>query len=122
METLKIKRNKAIELINTIKSKGHSFGVKFIKKNGETRTMLARMGAKPKYQRKTDKPYNAIEYGLLTVLDVNKTVSNRRKGSASSQAYRQINLNTLLCINYGGVSYELTGNEEHINAYKTNAL
>ena len=122
-KVVKIRRNKAIELLNEIKKQGHSFGVHFIKKNGEYRKMLARMGAIPKYTKKTDKnkPYNGIDYGLITVLDVNKTKA-ARVTKESAQVYRQINVNTLCCINYGGLSYQLIGNELDVKAYKSNAL
>ena len=117
----KIRRNNAIRLIKEIKSKGHSFGVTYIKKNGEERTMLARLGVKPNYEKKIEQAYNPIDYGLLTVLDVNKTRTARKvKKDETLKVYRQVNINTLCRIKYGGVTYFVIGNELDKNAYKSN--
>ncbi|MAH43964.1 hypothetical protein CL614_09675 [archaeon] len=78
--------------------KSNFFSVKFIKKDGNERTMLCRL--------KTDKwkgetrvtgsgmSYEPSNYDLLTVFDVNK------------EDYRMVNLNTLIELNVGGKKYE----------------
>jgi hypothetical protein len=61
--------------------KGEIFTVTFVKKDGTTRTMNARLGVK-RYLRGGDLPYNPLERGLLPVYDLQKN------------DYRIINLNT----------------------------
>ncbi len=118
---MNIRRNKAINLIKKIKSKGHSFGVTYIKKNGEERTMLARLGVQPNYEKKREQAYTPSDYGLLTVLDVNKTrVARKIKKDKDLKVYRQVNVNTLCRIKYGGITYFVIGNELDKNAYKSN--
>lgn len=120
--TIKLNRKGALELIDTIKSMGCSAGVEFIKKDGTLRKMLARFGVKPISPSKTGrtKAYDPKAYGFKTALDVNKTIAERKKsGNSEAQVYRHININTLCCINFGGVRYEVIGNELDRQAYQT---
>lgn len=63
-------------------SNGRLFWVIFVKKDGTTRRMLARLGVK-KYLRGGSLAYDPDKYGLLVVFDMQKC------------AYRMINLNTI---------------------------
>lgn len=79
------------ETIQTL-VKGKFFSVQFVKKNGEIRKMLARLGVK-KYLKGGQKGYDYDN--LLTVYDVKK------------KAYRTININTLMKIKANGKTIEV---------------
>ena len=80
-EAVRINRD---ELVQKIKdTKGEFFTVTFIKKDGTTRTMNARLGVK-RYLKGGELPYDAMSKGLLPVHDEQKDV------------YRMINLNTII--------------------------
>lgn len=68
------------------------FSATFIKKNGDKRIMLCRLGVK-KHLKGGSKGYDAESMNLLTVFDMKK------------KAYRTININTLEELNTGGKSY-----------------
>lgn len=87
------------ELIQKIKAtdprnsgKGEIFTVTFIKKDGTTRVMNARLGVK-RYLRGGELPYDPIAKGLLPVYDLQKN------------DYRIINLNTILSAKVGGQEF-----------------
>jgi hypothetical protein len=95
-EAVKINRD---ELVSKIKAtdprnsgKGEFFTVTFIKKDGTTRVMNARLGVK-KYLKGGELPYDPIEKGLLPVFDAKKN------------EYRMINLGTIISAKVGGVDY-----------------
>jgi hypothetical protein len=87
------------ELVKIIKTtdprnsgKGEIFTVTFVKKDGTTRVMNARLGVK-RYLRGGSLPYDPISKGLLPVYDLQKN------------DYRIINLNTIISAKVGGQDY-----------------
>lgn len=87
------------ELVQKIKAtdprnsgRGEIFTVTFIKKDGTTRVMNARLGVK-RYLRGGELPYDPIAKGLLPVFDLQKN------------DYRIINLNTILSAKVGGQEF-----------------
>ena len=91
METIKLK--KAKKLIET--SNGRIFSATYIKKDFSERLILARL--KTKYKSKTGRkaPYNAKEYNLLHVFDMQK------------KGYRTLNYNTLLKLSINKNKYKI---------------
>ena len=88
---MRVSRFKVIKIIND--THGKIFAVKFVKKNGATRMMLARLGVK-KNLKGGSNGANA-ENGLITVWDM---VAN---------GYRMVNLETPLTLKVGGKLYEV---------------
>jgi hypothetical protein len=78
------------DLIRT--SEGKIFSVRFVKKDGTERLMVARLGV-TSYLKGGTKAYDPADYDLITVFDMQK------------QAYRSINLQTIL---------DIKVNNEHI--------
>jgi hypothetical protein len=75
-------------------SKGKIFTVTFIKKDGSTRVMNARLGVKA-YLQGGKLPYNPEEKGLLPLFDI------------QIKSYRVINLSTINELTIGGKTYEV---------------
>ena len=72
----------------------HIFSAVFVKKNGERREMLCRLGVK-KHLKGGSLAYDAKGRNLLPVFDMQK------------EAYRMINVNTLLELKINGKKYYL---------------
>lgn len=70
------------------------FTVEFIKKNGESRIMNARLGVK-KYLKGGEIAYNPIDRGYLPVYDMQK------------KDYRMININSIQRLKFEGIEYEV---------------
>jgi hypothetical protein len=70
------------------------FKATFIKKSGEKREMIARLGV-TKHLKGGEKSYNANDFNYLTVFDMQK------------RGYRTINVNTLISIKTKGKVYEI---------------
>tara|TARA_R110002126_G_scaffold112535_2_gene250794 strand:+ start:341 stop:670 length:330 start_codon:yes stop_codon:yes gene_type:complete len=85
-----INRNKAKELIKD--SKGLIFAATFTKKDGTHRLMNARLGKKYTPTGKAA-PYKPSDYNLITVYDM------------KLQAFRMLNLNTLLTLSINKEKY-----------------
>jgi len=75
-------------------TKGKFFTVTFIKKDGTTRVMNARLGVKA-YLKGGELPYNPEEKGLIPVYDI-------KKGE-----YRMINVNTITNIKIGNKEFKV---------------
>ena len=88
----RINRKKLLELIR--KNKSNIFSVVFLKKDGTIRRMICRLGVK-KYVNGKGLKYDPIERGLLGVFDMQK------------EAYRMINLETIMNINMKVVEYNV---------------
>ena len=88
---MEISRFKVLKVIND--TNGKIFAVKFIKKNGAIRVMLARLGARKDLKGGTNGASN--KNGLITAWDM---VAN---------GYRMINLETLITLNASGERYEV---------------
>lgn len=73
-------------------TKGKFFTVTFIKKDGTTRVMNARLGVKA-YLKGGELPYDPEEKGLIPVYDV------------KTKDYRMINVNTITALKVGNNSY-----------------
>jgi hypothetical protein len=73
-------------------SKGKIFTVTFVKKDGSTRIMNARLGVKA-YLQGGSLPYNPEEKGLLPLFDI------------QIKSYRVINLKTITELTIGGNTY-----------------
>lgn len=95
-EAVTISRDELIKKIQATdprnSGRGDFFTVTFIKKDGSTRVMNARLGVK-KYLKGGALPYDAISKGLLPVFDAQKN------------DYRMINLNTIISAKVGGEEY-----------------
>ena len=89
-----IKRRDILNLITD--NKGSIFSVVFLKKDGTIRKMTCRLGVK-KHLKGGRLKFNPIERALLVVFDMQK------------EAYRMINLETLMSINMKGVEYHVQG-------------
>ena len=88
----RINRKKLLELIK--KNKSNIFSVVFLKKDGTIIKMLCRFGVK-KHLNGGKLAFNPLERALLVVFDMQK------------EAYRMINLETLMSINMKGVEYRV---------------
>ena len=83
------------DILNLLKENSNSiFSVVFLKKNGEFRHMTCRFGVK-KHLKGGKLAFNPLERNLLVVFDMQK------------EAYRMINLETLMTINMKGTEYEV---------------
>lgn len=87
-----ISQDQAKQLIKN--TKGKFFTVTFIKKDGTTRVMNARLGVKA-YLKGGELPYNAESKGLIPVFDVQK------------HEYRMININTISNLKVGNNIYDV---------------
>ena len=85
-----IERKKILNLLTD--NKNSIFSVVFLKKNGELRYMTCRFGVK-KHLKGGKLAFNPLERNLLVVFDMQK------------EAYRMINLETLMTINMKGTEY-----------------
>ena len=88
----KIKRVKLIDLL--VENKSNIFSVVFLKKDGSIRKMLCRFGVK-KHLKGGKLKFNPLERNLLVVFDMQK------------EAYRMINLETIMNINMKGLEYNV---------------
>jgi hypothetical protein len=88
-----INKNQAEQLIRD--TKGKFFTVTFIKKDGTTRVMNARLGVKA-YLKGGDLPYDAASKGLIPVFDIPK------------RAYRMVNINTISNLKIGNNEYTIS--------------
>jgi hypothetical protein len=89
-EAIRINRD---ELVQKIKdTKGEFFTVTFVKKDGTTRTMNARLGV-TRYLKGGELPYDPAERGLLPVFDA-------QKGE-----YRIVNIPTIISAKIGNEEY-----------------
>ncbi len=79
------------EIIERTKNK--IFSATFIKKNGDTREMTCRLGV-TKHLKGGELKYDAKARNLLPVFDMQK------------QAYRMINVNTLISLKINGTTYQ----------------
>jgi hypothetical protein len=75
-------------------TKGKFFTVTFIKKDGTTRVMNARLGVKA-YLKGGELPYDPEEKGLIPVYDV------------KTKDYRMVNINTITKLKIGNNEYEV---------------
>jgi hypothetical protein len=75
-------------------SKGKIFTVTFIKKDGSTRVMNARLGVKA-YLKGGELPYDPEAKGLIPVFDIPK------------REYRMVNVNTITKLKIGNNEYEV---------------
>jgi hypothetical protein len=87
-----INKEQAEQLIRD--TKGKFFTVTFIKKDGTTRVMNARLGVKA-YLKGGELPYDAAAKGLIPVFDIPK------------RAYRIVNLNTITNLKIGNNEYNV---------------
>ena len=87
-----IERKKILNLLTA--KKNSIFSVVFLKKDGTIRKMLCRFGVK-KHLKGGKLAFNPLERALLVVFDMQK------------EAYRMINLETLMSINMKGVEYRV---------------
>ena len=88
---MQVSRLKILKVIND--TNGKIFAVRFIKKNGAMRVMLARLGVK--HNLKGGSNGTSEANSLITVWDM---VSN---------GYRMINLETLISLKASGREYEI---------------
>ena len=92
--TIKTTAAVQMQLFNELKKTGRFFKAVFIKKtNGEIREMVCRFGVK-KHVNGKGLRFDPLSKGCLPVWDTEKN------------AYRMINLNTLMLIHYAGKSYQ----------------
>jgi len=75
-------------------TKGKFFTVTFIKKDGTTRVMNARLGVKA-YLKGGELPYDPEAKGLIPVFDIPK------------REYRMVNLNTIIKLKIGNNEYDV---------------
>ena len=87
-----ISKDEAKKLIKD--TKGKFFTVTFIKKDGTTRVMNARLGVKA-YLKGGELPYDADAKGLIPVFDIPK------------RAYRIVNLKTITDLKIGNNTYKV---------------
>lgn len=85
-----ITKNEAKQLIKG--TKGKFFTVTFIKKDGTTRVMNARLGVKA-YLKGGELPYDPEAKGLIPVFDI------------KTSGYRMINVNTITKLKIGNNEY-----------------
>ena len=81
------------EIVELTKN-GNIFSAVFIKKNGERREMVCRLGVK-KHLKGGQLAYDAKSRNLLPVFDMQK------------EGYRMINVNTLVQLKINGKTYNL---------------
>jgi hypothetical protein len=87
-------------IIKDATSKGHIVGVRFVKKNGQLRTMAFRKGVvrvngnRPEVTAKTN--ITLMSNGMMKVFDMGKV------------GYRTVNLKTVDVIRADGIRYEFT--------------
>ena len=89
-QAIRVSRDELMQKIRD--TKGEFFTVTFVKKDGTTRTMNARLGVK-RYLKGGELRYDAAEKGLLPVFDA-------QKGE-----YRMINIPTITSANIGNQQY-----------------
>jgi hypothetical protein len=80
-----------MKLCKTYLDNGRFFSVTFRKKDGSLRKMIARRGVKRNLQG--NPRYNPADYNLLVVWSIN------------DEAYRSINLNTVLEVKAAGLTF-----------------
>lgn len=88
---MEISRLKVLKVIND--TNGKIFAVKFIKKNGAIRVMLARLGVRKDLKGGTNGA--SEKNSLISVWDM------------AANGYRMINLETLITLNASGEHYEV---------------
>jgi len=88
---MQVSRFKVLKIIND--TNGKIFAVKFTKKNGDIRVMLARLGVQK--DLKGGNNGASEKNGLITVWDM------------VAKGYRMINLETLITLNASGERYEV---------------
>lgn len=93
---MKINTELAKQLIFATKlnNGGEIFSVKFLKKDGTLREMVARLGV-TKHLTGQGAKYNASDYGLITVFDMQK------------KEYRNININTIKSVKINKKEYTI---------------
>jgi hypothetical protein len=88
-----ITQEQAAQLIRD--TKGKFFTVTFIKKDGSTRVMNARLGVKA-YLKGGELPYNPTAKGLIPVYDM------------KARDYRMVNINTIKNLKIGNNEYNVS--------------
>ena len=104
---MNISKAKATDLIKG--SKGKFINVKFVKKNGDLRTLTGRPGVyNSPHAPLTGEgmKYNPDDYGLVGIFDAQK------------KAYRMVNINTLQELTVEGQTYDVVNSQE-ANAINT---
>jgi len=97
-EAVRINRD---ELVQKIKdTKGAFFTVTFVKKDGTTRTMNARLGV-TRYLKGGELPYDPKPKGLLPVWDAQAA----KAGGSEDAVYRMVNLITITSAKIGNDEY-----------------
>jgi len=93
---MKISKQTAKQIIfDTINiNSGQIFGVQFVKKDGSTRDMVARLGV-TKHLKGGVKKYNPEDYNLITAFDMQK------------KEYRSISVDTLTQLKVDGQIFEV---------------
>ena len=93
-KTLKINRAVAVCQILANTNNGRIFSVKYLKKDGSVRTMLARKGV-TKGLKGGQLKYVPLEKNMMNAWDIHKS------------AYRMINLDKLIEFSANGIKYEV---------------
>ena len=91
-----ITKKQAKHLLQKMQDDNRMFSLQFIKKDGTKRVMLARFNVTKGLTGKGAK-YNAEDYNLMTVFDMNKS------------AYRSVPLDRLLWLRTKGTRYYISG-------------
>ena len=91
-----ITKKQAKHLLQKMQDDNRMFSLQFIKKDGTKRVMLARFNVSKGLTGKGAK-YNAEDYNLMTVFDMNKS------------AYRSVPLDRLLWLRTKGKRYYISG-------------
>ena len=91
-----ITKKQAKHLLQKMQKDNRMFSLQFIKKDGTKRVMLARFNVSKGLTGKGAK-YNAEDYNLMTVFDINKS------------AYRSVPLDRLLWLRTKGKRYYVSG-------------
>jgi hypothetical protein len=91
-----ITKKQAKHLLEKMQDDNRMFSLQFIKKDGTKRVMLARFNVSKGLTGKGAK-YNAEDYNLMTVFDMNKN------------AYRSVPLDRLLWLRTKGKRYYVSG-------------
>ena len=81
---------------------GKIFSCIFIKKNGDIRKMVCRLGVKKHLKGGTLK-YNPVEYNLLGVYDM------------EAKGYRMINFNTIIALQVSGKQYVINEHQKLVS-------